>query len=72
MKIINLLEYKSKKEEETRIKVEAQQKIREMRHCGNRDEFDLMFYELVDIFFSRYPGMLSEFDKFYNENWRKE
>lgn len=70
MKVINLLEYKAKKEEEARIKVEAQAKIVEFKNCKKEDA-NQRFFELVDICMSQnYPCWSVKWDKFIDENWK--
>ena len=67
--IVNLSEIRQQKEEEARIKVEAQAKLEEMRNARG-DDYNYKFFELANIFWRRYPGALTEWDKFLNDNWR--
>lgn len=61
--IINLAEIRQKKEEEARIKVEAQAKLEEMKSARG-DDYNYKFFQMVDIFFKKYPFLLTEWDKF--------
>jgi len=70
MTVINFLEYKTKKEEEARIKVEAQAKLEEMRNARG-DDYNYKFFQLVDLFMEQnYPCWSVKWDKFINDNWR--
>ena len=63
MQIINLAEIRQKKEEEARIKVEAQAKLEEMMNARG-DDWNYNFYQLVDMFCKEYPLFAVQWD-----NW---
>jgi hypothetical protein len=69
MQIINLAEIRQKKKEEARIKVEAQAKLEEMRNARG-DDYNYKFFQLFDIFCRDRPFLITEWDKFINDNWR--
>ena len=68
--IVNLAEYRTKKEEEQRIKVEARQKLEEIKSARG-DDYNYKFFQLVEMFMNQnYPCWSVKWDKFINENWR--
>jgi hypothetical protein len=58
MTVINLLEYKTKKEEEVRIKVEAQAKLEEMKSAMG-DDYNYKYFQLFDIFCRDRPFLIT-------------
>ena len=67
MTVINLLEYKTKKEEEVRIKVEAQAKLEEMKSARG-DDYNYKYFQLFDIFCRDRPFLITEWDEFVNKH----
>ena len=61
--IINLAEIRQQKEEEARIKVEAQAKLEEMRNARG-DDYNYNFLQLLDIYCRKHPLFLAGWDEF--------
>lgn len=62
--IIDFAKYKNEKENNKKIAL----KIKEIRKLKNKQEFDITFLELVDIFMQReYPDYYWRFGKFLEE-----
>lgn len=62
--IIDFAKYKNEKENNKKIAL----KIKEIRKLKNKQEFDITFLELVDIFMQReYPDYYWRFEHFLNE-----
>lgn len=66
MTIINLAEIRQQKEEEARIKVEAQAKLEEMKNARG-DDYNYKFFQLVDLFCKEHPLFAVQWD-----NWIKD
>lgn len=59
--IIQLSEIRQKKEEEVRIKVEAQAKLEEMKSARG-DDWNYLFFQLIDMFCKENPMFAVKWD----------
>lgn len=73
MQVINFQQYKDKKELEAVYQKKCIRLMDELKKEEEREEFDLKFLELVDLFMTKYyPDYYWKFDIFLNEIQKKK